>query len=209
MVDAGKVCDAFHHATVRNVPASKIQCDEIWNFVQNKNNAVWKWTAIEEDTKFMIAYKVGDRTYETARTLFDDLRSRMEGKIRIRTDRLPSYSKAIWDSFFLLASHEVTGGSMVSNAYVDRQNLNMRMGMRRYTRKTKGFSKKQDHQYYLLSLYFVFYNFIRNHLSLGDTLAMATGLVVAPRDMGWIVDMVDEAAPPPNRPKTYRKRIAC
>ena len=107
-----------------------------------KDNAMRTWTAIEEDAKFVISYKVGDRTYESARMLFDDLKTWVPHRLWGRTNRLPSYAKAIWDSFPLDATHEVTDGSAVYNAYVEWQYLNMRMGMRRYTRKTNNFSKR-------------------------------------------------------------------
>jgi len=51
----------------------------------------------------------------------------------------------------------------VSTSYVERQNLNMRMGMRRFTRLTNAFSKKLDNHCHALSLYFTYYNFVRIH----------------------------------------------
>lgn len=60
---------------------------------------------------------------------------------------------------------------------VERQNLTMRMSMRRFTRLTKGFSKKWDNLNYMLAIYFAYYNFCRSHKTLHDaTPAMAANL---------------------------------
>jgi IS1 family transposase len=65
----------------------------------------------------------------------------------------------------------------VSTSYVERQNLTMRMSMRRYTRLTNGHSKKVENHMHMTSLHFMFYNFARPHASLkGKTPAMAAGV---------------------------------
>jgi hypothetical protein len=64
----------------------------------------------------------------------------------------------------------------VSTPYVERQNLNFRMGMRRFTRLTNAFSKKAEAHYHMVCLYTVFHNFVRLHKTLRCTPAMAAGL---------------------------------
>ena len=91
----------------------------------------------------------------------------------------------------------------VSTSYVERQNLTMRMGMRRFTRLTNAFSKKLENHLLMLSLYFVHYNFVRIHSTLKCTPAMAAGISDTLRDMEWIVDLIDARASKPNRPATY------
>ena len=92
----------------------------------------------------------------------------------------------------------------VSTSYVERQNLTMRMGMRRFTRLTNAFSKKLENHLLMLSLYFVHYNFVRIHSSLRMTPAMAAGVVDTLRDMKWIVSLIDARAAKPSRPASYR-----
>lgn len=88
----------------------------------------------------------------------------------------------------------------ISTSYVERQNLSMRMGMRRFTRLTNGFSKKIDNHIYMLSLYFVHYNFCRIHKTLRVTPAMQAGISETVRDLDWVVGLIDEVAAKPNRP---------
>lgn len=64
----------------------------------------------------------------------------------------------------------------ISTSYVERQNLSMRMGMRRFTRLTNGFSKKFENHAHQVALYFFHYNFCRIHKTLRVTPAMEAGL---------------------------------
>jgi hypothetical protein len=61
----------------------------------------------------------------------------------------------------------------VSTSYVERQNLTMRMHMRRFTRLTNGFSKKIENHTYAVALHMMYYNFVRIHSKLRMTPAMA------------------------------------
>ena len=191
LVDAGEACAEFHDDAVRGVRSRRVQCDEIWSFCYAKKKNVlhakaapegagdvWTWTAIDADTKLIIAYEVGDRSGATAHEFMNDIR-------QVQGDPDPDH---------------------ISTSYVERQNLTMRMGMRRFTRLTNAFSKKLENHLHMLSLYFVHYNFCRLHKTLRVTPAMAAGLSDTLHDMEWIVGLLDARAPAPNRPKTYRKR---
>lgn len=84
----------------------------------------------------------------------------------------------------------------VSTSYVERQNLTMRMSMRRFTRLTNAFSKKLENHMYAIALHFLHYNFARLHKSLSKpyprTPAMAAGLT----DHVWpIEEMLGLLAP--------------
>lgn len=64
----------------------------------------------------------------------------------------------------------------ISTSYAERQNLTMRMSMRRFTRLTNGFSKKLANHEHMLAIYFMYYNFCRVHQTLRVTPAMEAGL---------------------------------
>ena len=112
LVDAGETCLALHDERVRDVRARSVQCDEIWAFTYSKQrNApyargvidgagdVWTWTAIEQDTKLLISWLVGDRGSETALTFMDDLRSRVTDRIQLATDGHLAYPMAVEGAF--------------------------------------------------------------------------------------------------------------
>ena len=94
----------------------------------------------------------------------------------------------------------------VSTSYVERQNLTMRMSMRRFTRLTNAFSKKIENHIHMLSLYFVHYNFCRIHKSLKVTPAMEAGISDTVRDISWISELMDARAPKPKKRGPYKKK---
>ena len=95
--------------------------------------------------------------------------------------------------------------ALVSTSHVERQNLTMRMHMRRFTRLTNAFSKKFENHMHMVALYAMFYNFCRVHKTLRVTPAMEAGLTDTIWDMEDIVKVIEERAPKPGRPKTYKK----
>lgn len=96
----------------------------------------------------------------------------------------------------------------VSTSYVERQNLTMRMSMRRFTRLTNAFSKKLDNHIHALALYFMFYNFTRIHKSLKVAPAMAAKVTDRLWSMEDIVAVIDARAEPAKKRGHYRKRVS-
>jgi hypothetical protein len=86
--------------------------------------------------------------------------------------------------------------ALISTSYVERQNLTMRMGMRRFTRLTNAFSKKMENHIYAQALHFVYYNFCRIHKTLRVTPAMEAKLTTKPMTIEDIVTIAyaDEIA---------------
>jgi IS1 family transposase len=250
LVEAGEACLAIHDEMVRNVNASRVQCDEIWSFchAKQKNVAtakaapegagdVWTWTAIDADTKLIVSYFVGDRSGESAIELMDDLRERLANRVQLTTDGHRAYLEAVEGAFGGDVDHAqlhkiygpTVGGAgcyspaecvgiqkrrvegspdpkHVSTSYVERQNLTMRMSMRRFTRLTNGFSKKLENHVHALALYFAFYNFCRVHKTLRMSPAMAAGITDRLWSMDDIVAKIDAMAPAPKPRGPYKRR---
>jgi IS1 family transposase len=80
----------------------------------------------------------------------------------------------------------------ISTSYVERQNLSMRMGIRRSTRLTNAFSKKLENHIHALSIYFMHYNFVRIHQSLRVTPAMEAGVTDKLWSLEDMVRIVDD-----------------
>ena len=94
----------------------------------------------------------------------------------------------------------------VSTSYVERQNLTMRMSMRRFTRLTNAFSKKYDNHVHALAIYFYHYNFCRIHKSLRVTPAMEAGLTDHVWSFDDLIAEMDKMAPPPAKRGPYKKK---
>lgn len=171
---------------------------------------VWTWIAICADSKLIPSWLVGERTTEDCMTFMRDLKGRMSNRIQLSTDGHQTYMATIpyiFDEVDWAQIHKIykpqnispgrysppvcTGTKVkvrlgdpdlakVSTSYVERQNLSMRMGMRRFTRLTNGFSKKVENLAHAVSLHYMFYNFGRPHTSLANpyprTPAMAAGV---------------------------------
>lgn len=94
----------------------------------------------------------------------------------------------------------------ISTSYVERQNLTMRMHMRRFTRLTNAFSRKALPHLHMVCLYTVWYNFVRIHKTLRVTPAMAAGVTDKLWEMEDIVALIDAAAPAPKARGPYKTK---
>lgn len=170
---------------------------------------VWTFTALCADTKLVPAWLVGERTMDDAEVFLTDLANRMSGRIQLSTDGHRIYEGTVGPSFahdvdWAQIQKHYAGGEpgkysppvcigtkrrvlkgdpdpdRISTSYVERQNLTMRMGMRRFTRLTNGFIRKIENLAHSVSLHFMHYNFARPHKTLQEryprTPAMAAGV---------------------------------
>jgi len=177
----------------------------------------WTWTAIDADSKLLVSYLVSTRDAGSAHHFMLDLASRLANRVQMTTDGLRVYLEAVEGAFgcdidyatlvkIYGASQEeirysppgfvgamaatITGRPdprHISTSYSERQNLTMRMQMRRFTRLTNGFSKKVDNLRHAVALYAVHYNFCRVHQTLRVTPAMEAGLATRIWDVQDIV----------------------
>jgi IS1 family transposase len=182
----------------------------------------WTWTAIDADSKLIISYLLGQRGPSWAKAFVEDVASRISSRIQLTTDGLKMYAEAVEgafgcdvdyamliklygaDSFDTKYSPGECIGTQtavlqgkpdpkhISTSFVERQNLTMRMSMRRFTRLTNAFSKKVENHEHMLAIYFMYYNFCRVHQTLRVTPSMEAGLT----DHVWrIEDMVNLLEP--------------
>ena len=234
MVRVGEACDRLLHETMRELPCTRLEADEIWCYVGKKQRRVtsaddpqrvgdfWTFVAIDAETKLVPTWLVGKRDAPTAEAFIADLASRLANRVQISTDGLSAYIEAIEAGFGsevdyaqIVKSYEAApvgegrygpprvvstdktrivgqpNEALISTAYVERQNLTMRMQMRRFTRLTNAFSKKRENLEAAVALHFGWYNLVRRHRSLKmATPAMAAGVMSWP----WTVRDLVEAA---------------
>jgi IS1 family transposase len=194
---------------------------------------VWTWVAIDADTKLVPSFMIGHRDTRTATIFIEDLASRLAHRVQLTTDGLKAYLDAVEGSFgcdidyaqlvkVYAASQEETRYSpaklsaaekkkitgepdfkYVSTSYVERQNLSMRMGMRRFTRLTNGFSKKVENHAYAVALFYMHYNFCRIHKTLRVTPAMEAGIEDHVWEIGEMLEILPKPVTGPRGP--YRK----
>ena len=206
----------FCYAKEKNVPADKKG--------QFGFGDVWTWVAIDADTKLIPTFMLGNRDSHTARVFMDDLASRLANRVQLTTDGLRVYLEAVEGAFgseidyaLLIkvygASQEetryspaeciecitniVTGAPAakhISTSYIERQNLTMRMGMRRFTRLTNGFSKKVENHAHAVALHFMHYNFCRVHKTLRVTPAMEAGIAEHVWSLEEVVSLLERSA---------------
>lgn len=112
--EAGEACLDYQDATLRNLPCTRIQCDEIWSFVHAKEKNVpearkgefgvgdvWTWTALCADTKLVPCWHVGNRDAEAAGEFMHDLAARLRHRVHLTTDGHGAYLSAVAGAFGL------------------------------------------------------------------------------------------------------------
>ncbi len=223
-------CDeiwSFSYAKAKNVRFAKSAPDDAGD--------VWTWTAIDADSKLIVSWHVGDRSQYTGVSFMSDLKARLANKVQLSTDGHKAYLTAVsqvdLDADYAMlikifaTDYEGVGrysppkciGTQtdiikgnpdpkhINTSFAERQNLTMRMAMRRFTRLTNAFSKKFENHCHALAIYFYWYNWVRVHKTLGVTPAMAAGLVDRVMKLDDIIGALDaDNAPKPRGP--YKKR---
>ena len=96
----------------------------------------------------------------------------------------------------------------VSTSFIERQNLTMRMHMRRFTRLTNAFSKKVENHVYAVALHMMYYNFVKIHTKLRVSPAMAAGVSDRLWEVSDIVALWEAVEPKAGKRGAYKKRAA-
>jgi transposase-like protein/IS1 family transposase len=220
----GERCLMIQETFVKDVNVQNVEADEIWAYVgmkqktanmqglgdDEKLGSVYTFTAIERDSKLIVAWHLGSRTEQDALIFLEKLYEAIEPtkRFQMSTDAFKGYdhtvnevlgTKADYGQIIKIFGNQkldearyspalcigikkkvICGNPIkenISTSKVERQNLTMRMSMRRFTRLTNAFSKKFENLNYMLAIYFAYYNFCRSHKSLDNaTPAMAAGL---------------------------------
>src|SRR5258708_17674084 len=95
----------------------------------------------------------------------------------------------------------------ISTSFAERQNLNLRMHMRRFTRLTNAFSKKVENHAHNIALFMTYYNFVRIHKTLRVTPAMAAGVTNRLWEIDDIVALAEAAEPKSEKRGPYKKAV--
>ena len=205
---------AFCYAKQKNVPKAKAAPEGAGD--------IWTWVGIDADTKLVASWYVGSRDSEAAATFINDLAPRLASRVQLTSDghtlleAIEGAFGADIDYAMLVkvygpapegqhrysppvctAAHKyrVEGNpdpKHVSTSYVERQNLNIRMGNRRMTRLTNAFSKKAANHAHMMAIYFMHYNFVRIHQTLKITPAMAAKVTPKLWEMSDMVAVLEE-----------------
>ena len=203
----------FCYAKAKNVPEDKRN--------QFGYGDVWTWVALDADTKLVPSWLVGGRDLGSAYTFMYDLADRLQHRVQLTTDGYRVYLEAVESAFHagvdyamlqkiygveqsetryspatcLGCTVRVVSGrpdpDHVNTSYVERQNLTMRMSMKRFARLSNGFSKKVENHAHAVAIHYMHYNFARIHKSLRVTPAQAAGVTAHLWDIADIVNLLD------------------
>ena len=232
ILHVGENCRRLLDAKVVDVPVTDVQLDEIWSFVGMKEKTrvsqarssewgdCWTFTAIERETKLVLAHTIGQRDMATCTRFLKQLDRATSGRSQLSTDGLRSYTLNV--PFVLgnrvdfaqliktyASSQETTRYSpakiestekipvlgnpdewRICTSHVERLNLTIRMNLRRFTRLTNGHSKSLKHHAAMQALLFAWYNFCRVHTTIRKTPAVASGIA----DRAWTLRELIENA---------------
>lgn len=214
-----------HESRVVRLRSTRIEVDEIWSYVYGKDRNrhrfdpkapswagdYFTWTALDPDSKLLIALHVSKRTRQDCLTFLSDVRNRVSGAPLITTDSYPAYKRAVAEVFGSDVKHvrlkkefksvwdRETGDRQVrvtlmekvpqrsniserdialaSTSHNERHNASIRNYVSRFQRQTYGFSKTVENHRHSQDIYAAYYNFVKEHRSLGsETPAMRAGV---------------------------------
>lgn len=200
--DAGAAAKAYLDEHVRQIPhCRRIECSQTWAFsypaprraetAPSETEDTWTFAAIDTDSKLIVCCRVGDNSRNTSADFIDDVRRRLKETPELATAGLRGYRD--------------TAGNGSSSRHGDDD---MSEAGGRPQMPSNSEKRRLEKHIAMINLYTLHYNYCRVHPALSVTPAIAAGLDNDIRDPNWIVGLIDARAKKPNRPKTYRKRLA-
>lgn len=203
----------FCYAKDKNLPESKRGLPGV--------GSMWTWTAIDAESKLMVSWRLGNRDAANAWAFISDVKERLANRVQLTTDGnrlyvepIENYLGGMVDYAQLIKKYgnedpdtkyspgkclgtekrQIDGNpdeALISTSYAERQNLNIRMKNRRFTRLTNAFSKKAENLAYSIALDFMHHNFCRRHMTLKTTPARAIGI----ENRTWTIQNIVELLP--------------
>lgn len=238
--ETGEAFADYMDANFRDLPCSRIELDEQWQYVgchagrmlapEKERGDFWLWACIDADTKLVFSHKIGKRDWWTGNTFVEDVRNRVSGPVQIATDNLPAYPFHIRQHFgyegysygtetkifgepklpdgtlarlrrnegvrkMQTAERKAVVGSpdleTLTTSHIERAFLTVRQELKRFQRKTLGYSKDLEMHKHAITLLFGVYNFVRRHATLGTTPAVAAGLEEKPWSLERVVEITE------------------
>ncbi len=198
-VRVGNACEKILDQKMRGLNCSRIEVDELWEFIQKKQVHASK---TDRSAGF------GDVWTFLAIQFMEDLASRLNNRIQLSSDALAAYADAVEIGFganvdyaqivkeyasparedqrryspatlvavYKSVVNDVPNPARVCTSYIERANLTMRLHCKRLARLTLAFSKKFENFRAAVALHLAYYNFVKTHSSLRCTPAMAAGV---------------------------------
>ena len=131
----------------------EVEADEMWSFVQKKENKQWVWLAFDRETRQIIAFYVGDRSRQSAQKLWERIPVVYRQQARFSTDGWDAYKGVIPS-----AQHDVCEKKSGRTSGVERFNCTLRQRCSRLVRKTLSFSKKLANHIGAIKYFLCHYN---------------------------------------------------
>jgi IS1 family transposase len=221
---------SFTYAKQRNVPTATAAPDWAgdtwtWTAIDADSKLVMSWLVGGRDSDYAIAFMddLASRLAHRVQLTSDGHKAYLEAvegafgadidyatleKIYKTDPRIPAgrYSPPICTGAKKRRVEGDPDPRMVSTSYVERQNLTMRMHMRRFTRLTNGFSKKVENHANAVALHFAYYNLVKVHSTLRMSPAMAAGVTDRLWEMSDLVAVLEATEEAPKKRGPYRKR---
>lgn len=211
-------CDeiwSFIYAKDKNLPEElqgEFGLGSIWTWVaiDSDSKLAVSWLVGNRDSEYAKIFMrdVASRLKNRVQLTTDGLRAYLEAVeesfgadidyaqlVKIYGESLDKEHRYSPSEFRAIKTVKIVGNpnkNRASTSYVERQNLTMRMSMRRFTRLTNGFSKKLENHSHAIALHFMYYNFVRIHKTLRVTPAMEMGMTKKLWSVEDLVKLLDK-----------------